>query len=141
MLYKIINGVVAISFHAYLQPRLRFSRSHTLGHIKPYQTNINAFKYSSPPPPEQYLNMEQFIPHKFHRPPQLMLSGPASIATLSLNKITITMPFLSLHQKHMIDHVTFNDFFHTQSLMLAYIASIFEARGPICTVLATPKWP
>ena len=101
MLYKIINGVVAISFHAYLQPRLRFCRSHTLGHIKPYQTNINAFKYSFFPP-EQYPHMEQFIPH---RPPQLMLLRPASIAILSLNKITITMPFLSLHQKHMIDHV------------------------------------
>ena len=31
MLYKIINGVVAIPSHPYLQPKLKSSRTHTLG--------------------------------------------------------------------------------------------------------------
>ena len=48
MLYKIINGVVAITSRPYLQPKQRLSRTHPLG-FQPYQTNINAFKYSFSP--------------------------------------------------------------------------------------------
>ena len=96
MLYKIINGAVAITSQPYLQPKLRISRTHPLTSNHIYQTNINAFKYSFSP--EQSGTV---YPHKSHsdRPPQLILLRPASIATLSLNKITTTMPFLSLHQK------------------------------------------
>ena len=40
MLYKIVNGVVAIPSHLYLQPKLKFFRTHPLG-FQPYQTNID----------------------------------------------------------------------------------------------------
>ena len=52
MLYKIINGVVAINIglsDPYIQSKLRLSRTHPLG-FQPYQTNNNAFKYSFLPP-------------------------------------------------------------------------------------------
>ena len=92
MLYKIINGVVAITSHPYLQPKLRLSRTHPLS-FQPYQTNINAFKYSFFPRTILTWNsLPPLIPH----------ASTASIVTLPLNEITTTVPFLSLHQKHMI---------------------------------------
>ena len=78
MLYKILNGVVAITSHPYLQPKLRLSRTHPLS-FQPYQTNINAFKYS-------------FFPRKIltwnSSPPQIPQASTVDAFKASINSHT-----------------------------------------------------
>ena len=79
MLYKIVNGVVAIPSHPYFQQKLRSFRTHPLGlqpYLQPYQTNIYIQLF-----PKNNTNMEQLATS--NPTGQLMLSKPASIALYS----------------------------------------------------------